>query len=210
MCADCAKILRAAPRRAGARNACGRGSEGSGCLSNFFTQRDLRSAFGLFATGVTVVSAVRPDGEPVGVTANSFASVSLEPPLLLWCLAGGSSALPAFTPGAAFAVHILSHHQLDLARHFARRSHEKFELDGPWRNKAHPPLLSEALCRFDCRVHAVHGGGDHLIIVGEVLDIARAPGGTPLAFHASRFGSFNADPGLGKMDVWEGLDDHGY
>jgi flavin reductase (DIM6/NTAB) family NADH-FMN oxidoreductase RutF len=178
-------------------------------LSNSFTQRDLRDAFGLFATGVTVVTAVRPDGEPVGVTVNSFASVSLEPPLLLWCLAGGSSGVAAFTPGAAFAVHVLSHHQLDLAVHFARRTHEKFELDQPWRNKPYPPHLVEALCRFDCRVSTVHGGGDHLIILGEVLDIARAPG-TPLAFHASRFGSFSADPGVGKMDVWEGLDDHWY
>jgi 3-hydroxy-9,10-secoandrosta-1,3,5(10)-triene-9,17-dione monooxygenase reductase component len=178
-------------------------------LSDSFSERDLRDAFGLFATGVTVVTGVRPDGEPVGVTANSFASVSLEPPLLLWCLAGGSSAVPAFTRGAAFAVHILSHHQLDLARHFARRGHEKFDLERAWRNKPHPPRLAEALCRFDCRVHGVHGGGDHLIIVGEVLHLERAPG-TPLAFHASRFGSFNADPGVGKLDVWEGLDDHWY
>jgi flavin reductase (DIM6/NTAB) family NADH-FMN oxidoreductase RutF len=178
-------------------------------LSSSFTQRDLRDAFGLFATGVTVVTAVRPDGEPVGVTANSFTSVSLEPPLVLWCLAGASSGAPAFVPGAAFAVHILSHHQLELARHFARRAHEKFDLDRAWPNRPHPPQLPDVLCRFDCRVHAVHPGGDHLIVVGEVLEITRALG-TPLAFHASRFGSFSADPGVGKMDVWEGLDDHWY
>jgi flavin reductase (DIM6/NTAB) family NADH-FMN oxidoreductase RutF len=178
-------------------------------LSSSFTQRDLRDAFGLLATGVTVVTAVRPDGEPVGVTANSFTSVSLEPPLVLWCLAAVSSGAPAFTAGAPFAVHILSHHQLDLARHFARRTHEKFAVEPRWRNSPDPPQLPDVLCRFDCRVKAVHPGGDHLIVVGEVLDIARAPG-TPLAFHASRFGSFSADPGVGKMDVWEGLDDHWY
>jgi flavin reductase (DIM6/NTAB) family NADH-FMN oxidoreductase RutF len=174
-----------------------------------FSQRELRDAFGLFATGVTVVTAVRPDGTPVGVTANSFTSVSLEPPLLLWCLAGGSSAAPAFMHGASFAVHILSHHQLDLALNFARRTHEKFDVDHHWSNKRQPPNLAEALCRFDSKVHAVHAGGDHLIIVGEVLGIVMAPG-TPLAFHAGRFGNFSADRGTPKVDIWEGLDDHWY
>jgi flavin reductase (DIM6/NTAB) family NADH-FMN oxidoreductase RutF len=178
-------------------------------LSTAPTQRELRDAFGLFATGVTVVTAVRPDGIPVGVTANSFTSVSLEPPLLLWCLASSSSATPAFTPGAPFAVHILGHHQLDLALNFARRTHDKFEVERHWRNKPQPPHLPDALCRFDCKVHAVHPAGDHLIIVGEVLAIADAPG-TPLAFHAGRFGNFSADRGIGKVDIWEGLDDHWY
>jgi flavin reductase (DIM6/NTAB) family NADH-FMN oxidoreductase RutF len=174
-----------------------------------YTQRDLRDAFGLFATGVTVVTAVRPDGEPVGVTANSFTSVSLEPPLLLWCLAGHSSGVPAFAPGAPFAVHVLSHHQHELALHFARRTHDKFDPDPAWRGKPHPPHLPDVLCRFDCRVQAVHAGGDHLIIVGEVQGLARAPG-TPLAFHAGRFGNFTADRGVGRLDVWEGIEDHWY
>jgi flavin reductase (DIM6/NTAB) family NADH-FMN oxidoreductase RutF len=180
-------------------------------LSTAFSQRELRDAFGLFATGVTVVTAVRPDGTPVGVTANSFTSVSLEPPLLLWCLAGGSSAAPAFTHGASFAVHILGHHQLDLALNFARRMHDKFEAEvgRHWHNKSQPPHLGDALCRFDSRVHAVHAGGDHLIIVGEVLGIASGPG-APLAFHSGRFGNFSADRGIPKVDIWEGLEDHWY
>jgi flavin reductase (DIM6/NTAB) family NADH-FMN oxidoreductase RutF len=174
-----------------------------------YTQRDLRDSFGLFATGVTVVTGVRPDGQPVGVTANSFTSVSLEPPLLLWCLANASSAVPAFAPGAAFAVHVLSHHQHELALHFARRAHEKADLDREWPNRPQPPHLIDVLCRFDCSVHALHAGGDHLIILGQVQGIARAPG-TPLAFHAGRFGHFTADRGAGKLDVWESLDDHWY
>jgi flavin reductase (DIM6/NTAB) family NADH-FMN oxidoreductase RutF len=178
-------------------------------VSKPLTQRELRDAFGLFATGVTVVTGVRPDGEPVGVTANSFTSVSLEPPLLLWCLANSSSGLPAFGPQAPFAVHILSHHQMELALHFARRTHDKFEVDAHWRTKPHPPHLAEALCRFDCQVRATHAGGDHLIIVGEVIAVTRAPG-TPLAFHAGRFGSFSADPGVGKVDIWENVEDHWY
>lgn len=177
-------------------------------MSTAYTPRDLRDSFGLFATGVTVVTAVRPDGEPVGVTANSFTSVSLEPPLLLWCLSSLSSSAPAFTHGAHFAVHILSHHQHELALHFARRTQEKFEVDRHWRSTPQPPHLADVLCRFDCKVHAVHEGGDHLIIVGEVLGIARAPG-TPLAFHSGRFGNFTADRGgAGKLDVWESLEGH--
>jgi flavin reductase (DIM6/NTAB) family NADH-FMN oxidoreductase RutF len=178
-------------------------------VSKPLTHRELRDSFGLFATGVTVVTAVRPDGEPVGITANSFTSVSLEPPLLLWCLAHNSSGVAAFAAGAEFAVHILAHHQIELALHFARRSHDKFDVDPHWRSKPHPPHLAEALCRFDCRVHALHDGGDHLVIVGQVQHIARTHG-TPLAFHAGRFGSFSADPGLGKVDIWEGLEDRWY
>ncbi len=178
-------------------------------LSTSFTQRELRDAFGLFATGVTVVTAVRPDGTPVGVTANSFTSVSLEPPLLLWCLASGSSAAPAFTHGAPFAVHILGHQQLELALNFARRMHDKFEVGRHWGNKPQPPHLTDALCRFDSKVHAVHAGGDHLIIVGEVLGIASAPG-APLAFYSGRFGNFSADRGVPRVDIWEGLEDHWY
>jgi flavin reductase (DIM6/NTAB) family NADH-FMN oxidoreductase RutF len=174
-----------------------------------FTHRELRDAFGLFATGVTVVTAVRPDGEPVAVTANSFSSVSLEPPLLLWCLSQASSGVPAFAPGAAFAVHVLSHHQLELAVHFARRTHEKFAPEPHGHGKLPLRRLANSLCRFDCRVHATYPGGDHLIIVGEVQGIVRAPG-TPLAFHSGRFGSFNADPGVAGIDVWEGLEDHWY
>ena len=145
-------------------------------LSTSFTQRQLRDAFGEFATGVTVVTAVRPDGEPVGVTANSFSSVSLEPPLLLWCLSNNSSGAVAFAPGAHFAVHVLSHEQRELAVHFARRTADKFEVDQHWRANPQPPHLEGALCRFDCRVHAVHPGGDHLIVVGEVLALRACSG----------------------------------
>jgi len=175
-------------------------------LSTKFTQRQLRDAFGEFATGVTVVTAVRPGGEPVGVTANSFTSVSLEPPLLLWCLSSNSSAAMAFAPGAAFAVHVLSHEQRDLAVHFARRTPDKFEVDQHWRAKPHPPHLDGGLCRFDCRVQAVHPGGDHLVIVGEVFALTRSHG-KPLAFYAGHFGTYSMDRGLPKIDVWDGAND---
>jgi len=174
----------------------------AGHLSSTFTERELRDAFGEFATGVTVVTALRPDGTAVGVTANSFSSVSLEPPLLLWCLAAGSSSLHAFAPGAGFSVHVLSHEQRELAVHFARRAPEKFEAG----EGARLAQLDQALCRFDCRVQALHEGGDHVIIIGEVLALRRGPG-HPLAFYAGHFGTFGADRGLPRIDVWDGAND---
>jgi flavin reductase (DIM6/NTAB) family NADH-FMN oxidoreductase RutF len=167
-----------------------------------FSARELRDALGLFATGVTVVTAVRPNGEPVGATANSFTSVSLDPPLLLWCLARSSSTLEAFGIGAEFAVHVLAHDQRELALHFARRAREKFEVDPHWRAHPMPPHVADVLCRFECRVSAHHPGGDHVIIVGEVLSLefpGRAP---PLAFFRGRFGRFTADESSPHVDVW--------
>jgi flavin reductase (DIM6/NTAB) family NADH-FMN oxidoreductase RutF len=168
--------------------------------SSTFTTRELRDAFALFATGVTIVTARRPDGSPFGMTANSFTSVSLEPPLMLWCIAANSSGVGAFTSGAPFTVHVLAHGQRDLALRFSRRSADKFEGQ---------PHLEQSLCRFECRVHALHPAGDHLVVFGEVLAVNMNPG-TPLAFHGGRFGSFRADRGVGKVDVWEGVEDHWY
>lgn len=171
-------------------------------MRQHFSKRELRDAFGLFATGVTVVTAIRPDGEPCGATANSFTSVSLDPPLLLWCLAGASGTVPAFSVGSAFAVHVLAHHQRNLALHFARRACEKFEVDEHWRSNPHPPHVAEALCRFECRVSAVYPGGDHVIIVGEVSALQRHPG-APLAFHAGSFGNFVSDSGVQHLNPWQ-------
>lgn len=168
------------------------------------TARELRDAFGTFATGVTVITGVRPDGEPFGVTANSFTSVSLDPPLILWCLANQSPGLGAFAPAARFAVHVLKHDQLDLALHFSRRGREKFDVDPHWRHNPQPPHLAGTLCRLDCRVHAVQPGGDHWIIIGEVLAVLRN-GGTPLLFHAGRFGHFLTDLRPELSEAWKSL-----
>lgn len=167
-----------------------------------FSQRELRDAFGTFATGVTVITAVRPEGDPVGTTANSFTSVSLDPPLLLWCLANSSASAAAFALGREFAVHVLAHDQRDLATHFARRLREKFEVDHHWRSNPHPPHLAGAVCRFDCKVHAQHEAGDHLIVMGEVIGIERHVG-EPLVFQGGRFGGFSIDRGAPHVDFWE-------
>ena len=95
-------------------------------MSRPIEPRELRDAFGTFATGVTVITARRPDGEPIGVTANSFASVSLSPPLALWCIARDSPSVQAFVEGANFAVHVLTAAQHDVALRFATRGGEKY------------------------------------------------------------------------------------
>jgi flavin reductase (DIM6/NTAB) family NADH-FMN oxidoreductase RutF len=166
--------------------------------------RELREVFGTFATGVTVVTAVRADGEPVGTTANSFTSVSLEPPLILWCLSLKSTSISAFSPGAPFTVHVLANDQPDLALHFARSGREKFDVDPYWRTNPHPPRIAGVLSRMDCRVHSTFPGGDHQIIVGEVLAVERRSG-HPLAFYAGRFGRFTLEPSVAEAEVWQTL-----
>lgn len=163
--------------------------------------RELRQIFGLFTTGVTVVTAVNPGPEPVGVTANSVTSVSLDPPLILWCLANTSSSLAAFSMDARFAIHILAAHQADIALHFARAGQTKFDVDDRWRAHPAPPTIDGALARIECRVSNLHPGGDHTIIVGRI-DAISTRTAQPLAFHASRFGRFTADPSGNAVDVW--------
>ncbi len=166
--------------------------------------RALRDAFGLFATGVTIVTGRRPDGEPVGVTANSLASVSLAPPQLLWCLQRESTSMDAFAAGRPFAVHVLKLDQEAQAMHFARRAAGKFvpgacSAGGA---PAEPPHVEGALCRFECTVSALHPGGDHVIIVGEVGSVTAAAG-EPLVFQGGVFGRFYPQPRARHVEAWE-------
>ena len=163
--------------------------------------RALRDAFGLFATGVTVVTGRRAGGEAVGVTANSFCSVSLSPPLVSWCLQRESSSLGAFAVGRAFAVHVLQISQQDVAIHFARRAVGKF--DEPAIGRADgPPVIEGALCRFDCTVEGLHAGGDHVIILGRVLRFEQSAG-EPLTFQGGLFGRFTPLPRARHLEAWE-------
>ena len=166
--------------------------------------RELRDVFGTFATGVTVITAVRADGEPVGTTANLFTSVSLDPPLVLWCLSVKSKSISAFSPGAPFSVHVLAHGQADLAMHFAQTGRERFEVDPYWRENPRPPHIAGVLSRMDCRVHSSFLGGDHWIIVGEVI-AAHKGAGEPLAFHAGRFGRFGLETRVTEAQAWQAL-----
>ncbi len=129
-----------------------------------------RNALGQFATGVTVVTTVDKERNPVGVTASSFNSVSLDPPLILWSLAKTAQSMPAYQNSGGFNVHVLASHQSSLSNQFAKSGDDKF--DGvewtPCENGF--PILPEYAALFRCKTHFQYEGGDHIIFVGEVID----------------------------------------
>jgi flavin reductase (DIM6/NTAB) family NADH-FMN oxidoreductase RutF len=130
--------------------------------------RNLRDAFGAFLTGVTVVTTNGTDNGPVGFTANSFASVSLDPPLLLVCLARTSRNFENFTKAGGFAINILAEHQKDISNTFARPSEDRFA-NLVWKNGPHgSPVFVDVAAWFDCSTHSVVDGGDHVILIGKI------------------------------------------
>lgn len=149
--------------------------------------RQLRTAFGHFATGVAVVTARAEDGRRIGMTINSLASVSLDPPLLLWSIGRTSRNYDAFTRASHFAVHVLGEHQEDLAYSFFRTDADRFEGVETRDGRHGPPLLAGCLVRFECRLAQVIDAGDHGILLGRILDVDETPG-SPLLFFRGRFG----------------------
>lgn len=149
-----------------------------------FTERELRDALGEFATGVTVVTTMTPDG-PLGMTVNSFASVSLDPPFVLWSPARVSTRFPAFEAASHFAIHVLGLHQRDIADHFTRQG---VLAEGMMTRPgiADIPLIDGCAARFECRHAAQHDGGDHLIVVGEVLRLERSDA-APLLYYRGAY-----------------------
>jgi len=149
--------------------------------------RALRNALGRFPTGVTVVTVRGEDG-PMGITVNSFASVSLDPPLLLWCPGKASSRFDTFAGAERFAIHVLGQDHLDLAQGFARRA-DAFEGLALEDCPHGVPLLSDCLARFECRTVQRHDAGDHMIVVGHVENAALRDG-EALVFSEGLFGRF--------------------
>lgn len=139
-----------------------------------FDPKDFRRALGMFATGVTIVTTCAADGSPVGVTANSFNSVSLNPPLVLWSLAKNARSLQAFTTGEHWNVHILSQEQEALSNRFARAGEDKFGQQALDAGVTNAPLLPDCSARFQCKTMFQYEGGDHIIFVGEVLAYDRS------------------------------------
>ena len=149
-------------------------------------QRSFRDALSAFATGVVIVTTRTPDGRDAGVTASSFNSVSLDPPMVLWSLGRSSSNFSAFQSADHFAVHVLAAHQDDLSRRFSTRGIDRFEGLAIQRGIGGVPLLDECSTRFECSTIHRYEGGDHLIFVGklETLSHTLQP---PLIFHGGRY-----------------------
>src|SRR5215470_15084875 len=128
--------------------------------------RDFRNALGTFATGVTIITAMAADGRPYGLTCNSFASVSLNPPLVLWSLGAYSSSLTVFQNASHFAVNVLGASQQALANKFAKSSDDKFAGVDWTPGLGSAPLLAESVASFQCRTADRYYGGDHVIFLG--------------------------------------------
>jgi len=151
-------------------------------------QKEFRTALGQFATGVTVITANDNHG-PVGITVNSFASVSLDPALILWSVTNKSSNKDLFCNAPFFAVHVLAEDQADLALKFAKDPSAFAE--GEWHfDSNHIPILHKAIARFECIIHTTFDGGDHTIIIGKVEQFTHNQG-KPLIFTGGQFGKFS-------------------
>jgi flavin reductase (DIM6/NTAB) family NADH-FMN oxidoreductase RutF len=152
-----------------------------------FSQPEFRTALGMFATGVTIVTARTAEGELVGLTANSFNSVSLDPPLVLWSLARAAASMLAFSTGSHYAINILGADQIDLAKRFAAKDVDRFAgvefIDGV----GGAPLLAGAAATFECFNRSRYSEGDHVIFVGEVERCSHRAGASPLLFHGGKF-----------------------
>jgi|JFJP01.1.fsa_nt_gi flavin reductase (DIM6/NTAB) family NADH-FMN oxidoreductase RutF len=152
-----------------------------------FSSSEFRTALGMFATGVTIVTARAPGGQWVGLTANSFNSVSLTPPLVLWSLSQAASSMDAFRNGSHYAINILAADQQALAMRFATKGVDRFaDLDFT-EGLAGAPLITGTVAVFECFNRSRYVEGDHVIFVGEVERCAHRAGVAPLLYHGGRF-----------------------
>lgn len=158
-----------------------------GALPPNFSPTEFRDALGMFATGVTIVTARSAEGAFIGLTANSFNSVSLTPPLVLWSLARSAGSMSAFSTGSHYAINILSADQQDLARQFASRGSDRFSGVQFVEGSGGAPLLQGAAATFECFNRSRYEEGDHVIFVGEVERCAHRAGASPLLFHGGKF-----------------------
>jgi flavin reductase (DIM6/NTAB) family NADH-FMN oxidoreductase RutF len=152
-----------------------------------FSTPDFRTALGMFATGVTIVTARTDAGEMVGLTANSFNSVSLSPPLVLWSLGRAATTLQAFSSGSHYAIHILSATQKELALQFASKGADRWQGVDYTMSANGVPLLAHCAARFECFNRSRYEEGDHVIFVGEVEHCYTQADAAPLLFHGGKF-----------------------
>ncbi len=152
-----------------------------------FSVDEFRQALGMFATGVTIVTARAADGSLVGLTANSFNSVSLVPPLVLWSLASSAGSMPALSTGSHYAINILAANQKELAERFAKNRADRWQGVAFAEGIGGAPVLAGAAASFECFNRSRYDEGDHVIFVGEVERCTHRPGASPLLFHGGRF-----------------------
>lgn len=152
-----------------------------------FDGRELRNALGRFATGVTIVTATTDDKRAMGMTANSFSSVSLDPPLVLWSLQNTSDVYSVFASPRYFNINVLSTEQQGLSNQYARKEQHELEPADYRSGKYGAPVIRHALVTFECELETTHEGGDHLIIVGRVREMHERPSGEPLLFYCGRY-----------------------
>jgi 4-hydroxyphenylacetate 3-hydroxylase, reductase component len=147
-----------------------------------FDPKDFRRALSQFPTGVTVITTLDADGKPLGVTASSFNSVSMDPALILWSIDKAALSLACFEKAEYFAVNILGRDQVDTSNNFASRGEDKFTNVDYSAGPGGAPLLNDYAAQFECKTWAVYEGGDHLILVGEVIDYRYNDNIQPLVF----------------------------
>jgi len=154
--------------------------------------RTLRDALGCFATGVTVVTCLHED-EPAGLTVNSFTSVSLEPPLLLVCIAKNAASAAALIGASHFAINVLQTGQQPASIRFSTRNEDRFGTTSWSCGEAGAPILKDSLCVFECERFAVYDGGDHHILVGEVVKASFDAGLDPLLYFRGKYRRLHFD-----------------
>lgn len=153
-------------------------------------RRELRHVFGDFPTGVTIITTLDAGKNPIGLTISSFTSVSLDPPLILWCMTRDSNMLGEFEACTHFAVNILAADQADLSRRFAMPSDERFDGIAFEQGEGGVPLLSGCTARLQCRNTAQHDGGDHVIFVGEITSFDQTEK-SALAFSRGKYATIS-------------------
>ena len=145
-----------------------------------------RTVLGHFATGITVITAMDGD-EPVGIAANSFTSVSLDPPLVLFCAAKTSSTWPRIQRAGHFTVNVLDEHQEEISQLFAAKDVDRFG-QVQWRLGSQGPILHDVHAYLDCTIEAEHDAGDHVIVIGRVHELGLSADAGPLLFYRGRYG----------------------
>ena len=149
--------------------------------------RELRNALGRFATGVCVISTVSEKGEALGMTANSFASVSLDPPLVLWSLQNNSDVYDIFSAPKHYAINVLAEEHHEHSNRYAKKGDHLLDPEHFVPGTYGAPIVRESLVSFECELYDTHEAGDHLIIIGRVVDMHSREAGDPLLFYSGRY-----------------------